>query len=688
MTETTRTAPESETPVNPYSLLEAVNASSDMAHTAWLIFLAIMAYLMIAVAGVTHKDLLLETPVELPILQVPIQLPQFFQFAPVILVLFHLGLISQLVLLARKTLELDHAIRLLETSNRRTHPLRLELHNFFFVQAVAGPHRSHVVSAFLHGMSWLTLVVLPVVLILYIQIMFLPYHDVTITWMHRIALLIDILVLVLIGIFLTRIEASFFHAFWRTTLAHPFSFTATFMMLGAIAVFSLFVATVPGETLDHISQAVISKKKDEAGAQRYSSGFIVPFFSAGQNDPLFGVFLKNIVVTDTDLVVDKKDAAPGEPTLNLRNRDLRFAKLDRSDLHGADFTGANLDDASLVETDLRETAIACDSIDELRKSGNRDVSHCPSARRADFTRAKLPLATLFGADLSSAIFEGAHLNGADMRDSILRDTVFSQAVLDKADISGAVQAQGVDFSFASLKGVDLRNGRLQAADFTAAKMQGVVLFQASLHAANLSGADLEAATLAQAQLQGADLAGVNVTGADMRDVRIWVTKPPQPDPLALLDLSGMTFAPLKNVSQNEREALERMMVDPKISTTVKEAMQSLMDGGDAKDWSSSPESQEWRALTAQAQPPDVGTFETRLTEYLTALICKAKHGDGALATGVARRAQVVGPEDPMAFRGDVITLYDRLKQESCPAFRSIFPQVMYDLAQTADALRN
>ena len=51
---------DTETPVNPYSLLEAVNASSETANRAWLIFLALMIYLMVAVAGVTHRDLLLE----------------------------------------------------------------------------------------------------------------------------------------------------------------------------------------------------------------------------------------------------------------------------------------------------------------------------------------------------------------------------------------------------------------------------------------------------------------------------------------------------------------------------------------------------------------------------------------------------------------------------------------------------
>jgi len=73
MSDATQYEIENETPVNPYSLLEAVNRSSDTAHMGWLIFLAIMAYLLTAVAGVTHRDLLLATPVQLPILGVQIQ---------------------------------------------------------------------------------------------------------------------------------------------------------------------------------------------------------------------------------------------------------------------------------------------------------------------------------------------------------------------------------------------------------------------------------------------------------------------------------------------------------------------------------------------------------------------------------------------------------------------------------------
>ena len=266
MADRARLSPESETPVNPYSLLEAVNSSSDTAHTGWLIFLAIMTYLMIAVAGVTHEALLLDTPVQLPILQVKIQLKQFFQFAPIVLVLFHLGILAQLVLLARKTLEFDHAIRFLETSDRRTHPLRLELHNFFFVQAIAGPQRSAVMSGFLNIMSWLTIVILPVVLLLYMQVAFLPYHDVTTTWINRIFLSLDIAGILLIGVFLMRAETSFFQAFWRSTFAHPLSSISTTLVLALVAYLSFFAATVPGEPLDRVGQKMMAwAAPDRAG---------------------------------------------------------------------------------------------------------------------------------------------------------------------------------------------------------------------------------------------------------------------------------------------------------------------------------------------------------------------------------------------------------------------------------------
>ena len=63
MQDDTRSALDVETPVNPYSLLEAVNRSSRAAGLAWLAFLALLAYVAVTLGGITHRDLLLNSAV-------------------------------------------------------------------------------------------------------------------------------------------------------------------------------------------------------------------------------------------------------------------------------------------------------------------------------------------------------------------------------------------------------------------------------------------------------------------------------------------------------------------------------------------------------------------------------------------------------------------------------------------------
>lgn len=693
-----RGAPDGETPVNPYSLLDAVNRSSDTAHVAWLIFLGIMTYLTIAVAGVTHTNLLLETPVSLPIFGVDIPITQFFQLAPVILVLFHLGVVSQLGLLARKTLEFDHAIRLLETSDRRTHPLRLELHNFFFVQAIAGPHRSTVMSVFLHGMSWLTLVILPVVLIIYVQVVFLPYHSEIITWTHRIALLADIAMLVLIGVFLTRAETSFFRAFWRNTAAHPVSFAVTSCVIGCVALFSFFVATIPGELLDRVSLVRVDSGADpDARSQRkYYSGFMVPFLATNHDGALFGVFRRNLVVTDADLVIDK-DVTPGERTIMLRGRDLRYARFDRSDLHQADFTGADLSHASFYGTDLRNAWMQCAEINELRLRGNRHNAECVQAIDTDFTKADLSGARMQGIDARSAKFEGASLMGSELVDAVLSGANFYQAHLEKADLGGEVRADGANFGLASLQGVYLKGARLTGADFRNASLQGAILDYAGLQGALLQDADLEAASLYRAKLHGADLSRAVVSASDLRGVSVWMTKPPEAGTSDLVDLSDIS---LRAPNEKDRQLLLDNLAEI-ASAPLHEQVQTLVapltDDEAVRGWDKSGELQSWdhlihsSATDAGLQPKPVSTvslgsetvaapasYSFRITQHLNGLICRMRWSSGSVASGVTRRA--LSPH----FRGDVVAIHDRLIRDDCPASHGVPEDLLRDLAAAAD----
>lgn len=664
MNESVRTAAsDGEAPVNPYSLLEAVNSSSDTAHTGWLIFIGTMSYLLVAVAGVTHKDLLLSRDIALPLLQVNIELTRFFLFAPILLVLFHLGIVSQLVMLARKALEFDTAIRMLEVSDKRTHPLRLELSNFFFVQAIAGPERSPVMSFFLHAMSWLTLILLPVFVLLYVQVAFLPYHDVMITWAHRIALTADIGMLVLIGVFLLRPEPSFVSAVGHTTRRHPFSFGITLLVLALVSMVSFLVATVPDEPLDRAARMLTGAAvRPGSGSDVQPSVLAETFLKASADGALFGLFQRNLNVADVDFVVDK-DVTPDEPSIVLRNRDLRNARLDRADLHQADLTGANLDGASLIGADLRKVFLQCADLNRLVLSENRQAANCSSARNANLTRARLREARMAGLDLTGARLDEADLEAADLNYALLADSSFYGARLQRADLTGGVAAQRVNFAAASLQGADLTGARLAGADFTSAGLQGAILVHANLNEAMLRDADLEAADLAYARLQGASFGGARLRAASLRGAAIWMTSPPDREFSLLADLSEIVPAPLDG-SDGGRTAPAPVLVS-----------------ASTKAWADGADQQAWQSLGSSTATGLVDNYKIRLTDYLVQLACKPRWADGSVATGVVRRA--LAPD----FKGDMPVIHDRLKADTCPAAKAVAAPLMRRLATAADVAR-
>jgi uncharacterized protein YjbI with pentapeptide repeats len=671
-----------ETPVNPYSLLDAVNASSDTAHVGWLLFLGLMTYLMIAAAGVSHKDLLLQTPVALPILQVSIQQAQFFQFASVLLVLLHMGVVSQLVLVAKKTLEFDSAVQLLESTERRTHPLRLELHNFFFVQSIAGPHRSLVMSLFLHGMSWLTLVVLPVVLLLFIQIRYLPFHDAAITWVHRLALVADIIVLVTIGIFLLRGESSFGLAVGRTARERPFSFVTTAGVFLATTFFSFFVATIPGETLDRMSRgnAVGSPATSTTANPNFMVGFVLPFLKTRSDGSLFGVFHRNLIATDVDLL-SGRDGKPGETSVSLRGRDLRYAKLDRSNLASADLTGADLDGASLVATDLSGAKLQCADLNELILSENRVAALCASARGANFTRAILKGARMSGIDMQSAKFEDAQMEGAELAYAVLTGANFSSAHMERVDLTGGAHLEGTNFLIASLAGADLTGALLHGADFSSASMQGVILNHARMPSVSLRDADLEGADLSQAKLQGADFTGAKLRAVDLRGASLWQSLPPSAEAVNAADLADLVLKPMDESELAGFNEVFGRIDNPRTRNQVKEAVAKLSNVTEARKWQGSPDLARWQSLAAAAASTPTDAYKLRITDTLGTLACKARWGSGHVATGIAKRAQ------GQQFRGDMPAIYDRLRAKECPANETVGKKAMRDLASAVDNVR-
>lgn len=409
-------------------LVDDVNHTSASTRNGWVFFLAIQAYLFVALAGLTHRDLLLDTPVPLPLLQVPISLKGFFLFGPFILVLIHMGILLQHVMLARQARELHARATKFEGPNLfRESRIRFHVHPYSFTQLIAGGHRSRLFAFFLSLLNWVSLGILPVLLLIDFQITFLPYHDLTLTWAHRLYLVADIVLLTIFVIFMRYPTLGFVRGFGRTLIETPVSALICGILCVGALFFSLSVATIPQERMDRamtsLWPAAIPDHREDGGTPRQAFVLTGWLFDGGI-DMLSGraksPFTRNLIVADADLVRDSA-AAQGEVSLSLRTRDLRYAVLDRSDLHQADLTGANLSGASLREVNLADVRAprAIFRGADLRhaeiapRGGATGGGFIPvDMRGADLRGANLAGLELRTVNLTGALFEGANLTGA------------------------------------------------------------------------------------------------------------------------------------------------------------------------------------------------------------------------------------------------------------------------------------
>ena len=161
------------------------------------ILLFALFYFAIAAGAVTHRDLLLESPVKLPFLNVELPLKAFFTVGPLVFLILHTYILLHFVLLAGKIgtfhLELQAQISGDEARAR----LRRQLPSNIFVQSFAGPRevRTGVVGFLLRRIIEISLVAGPIALLILFQLQFLPYHSEWIAWWQRIAVVIDVVLL-------------------------------------------------------------------------------------------------------------------------------------------------------------------------------------------------------------------------------------------------------------------------------------------------------------------------------------------------------------------------------------------------------------------------------------------------------------------------------------------------------------
>ena len=456
-------------------LLDDANATSSSANHAWLAFLALLAYLLVTLGGVSHKDLLLNSPVTLPIIDVEIPLFSFFQYAPLLLLLVYLSLLIQHVILARKYRKFVEAIAPCE--KKAQHPSREVVDSYVVSQILAGPRHNLTIRWLMRLIIFVTFALLPIATLLYFQVKFLPYHAVGITYWHRIAVLLGLAMLfVALPIIHLKprkreIKLGPQSEAWR---ASPYGILICGVLATLILGFSWLVATVPDEEVERRLLGFVTPARLDGYERLLNPAVRFAYDRLPQYDGRLLPWLvsyRALVVEDTDIVPDEDDAH-GEVSVVLRERDLRFARLSRSDLHRCDLTKANLSGAQLDET-------------------------------------RLEMARLQHTQLQDAIAVEVKLQGADLKGANLEGAMLLDAQFQGADLSEA-RLQGGFFQAAQFQGATLQNAQLQGADLSLAEFQGADLFAARLQGTNLGAAKLQGANLDGAYLQGADLTVANI----------------------------------------------------------------------------------------------------------------------------------------------------------------------------------
>ena len=212
----------------------------------WLSYIFVLFYLFIAAAGVTHRDLLFESPVKLPFLNVDLQLTSFFSLGPGLLLIVHAYVLLHLVLLARKVASFNIELETQISADGAKARWRRQLPSNLFIQLLAGPKdvRTGVMGILLRLIARISLVVSPLALLVYFQLQFLPFHDPVIAWWQRLAIIADLALLWILWPSIALGEKTRLR-WWRGVKV------AT-LALASIALFLLVftVATFPGEWLN------------------------------------------------------------------------------------------------------------------------------------------------------------------------------------------------------------------------------------------------------------------------------------------------------------------------------------------------------------------------------------------------------------------------------------------------------
>ena len=176
--------PDFEPPKYISSLIPAINDAAKAAQTSALAMSAVGLFLIATAISSTDEDLLLEYTVS--IAQLGVQIPVFsFAIVPAVFVALHCLTLIRYDLLSVNARQLRAELDEIVSSEHDRERCRQLLANVEFIVARTAPVNSPLYSRLFLGIAYLTVVLLPLVTLLLVQLSSLRYQSAVVNWAER-----------------------------------------------------------------------------------------------------------------------------------------------------------------------------------------------------------------------------------------------------------------------------------------------------------------------------------------------------------------------------------------------------------------------------------------------------------------------------------------------------------------------
>jgi uncharacterized protein YjbI with pentapeptide repeats len=601
-------------PFDVEALEKSLNDSATRVSTIWVSFLLFGLYLTIAAGNVTHRQLFLEDPIKLPVLNIDLPLVGFFFLAPVLFVILHAYVLLQVLLLARTAVAYNEAVDHNVKNDVYNARVRQRLANTLFAQIFAGSPRERqgIIGALLRAMAWVTLAIIPILIFFVFQYKFLPHHHHYATWLHRILTAIEFCILVLLWPMVLEPIRDFD---WRHIMNKRIVWAVTPIFI----FFSLFFLSFPGEIHTNLASLRPSRTVSCEGNSVWGhiAGSLIP-----NGFDRLSLAREHFVDDERLLKIEDNTKAKGlepyegERIRILRGRnydcgDFRYTDLRRITFDESSFLGAKLDFADLRGVTLNGVQLQSASLKYAQMSG--------AQIRGRLEGAELVGATLFGTDLSGSTLQGA----------VFYDARLGGAILD------SVYAQGANFRLADLRGASLIRSNIQGGVFAQAKLAGANLSNAALQAADFDGANLEGVMFFGSQLQGATFNGSNMMYSLVHSANLWRSSGEGIDCIHRAPrINNPRLEALVDGPRTASEFVERVLVDVPLAKkehTRERLMSRLVAPGTTEG---EPTENDLIACAAKAPELSDNLHQFYHANQLSGVGCRDNSGQGFIIKGI------------------------------------------------------